>query len=338
MVMNLRELLGLLVVGVLAITAISGCTCGTPTTTAPSGETEPSAEGTYLEMTSQELKEIIYDERLIREQREEIWLNQYKGKRVMWLGVLDDAPAPGEVEFESGEDVRVNIEGRDLQDLAYENEWFGDVLWFTGTLQDYDWFSDFLLVQGTMGPLVLERVWSRDCDLEGYWAIERLEDMGVAGVDNGHFFYCQPHLKSDPHYEDGDFYDGWVEITINVVDKTNGYFVSDKSIDLGGFRMEELSAMVQQRAEQEILAMAGDDFAFLSEQLPMELNLGGLTLKIGEDFTFSETETGKLWCIRATGALKVLIVDGAIYTYSPSVGAFGNCASLWFNAYQLHIP
>lgn len=186
-------------------------TASPPTSTAPSGEPEPSAEGTYLEATAQELKEIIYDERLIQEQREEIWHNQYQGKVVCWLGVLDEAPAPGQVEFESGEDVRVQLRGSGVQDLAYENEWWGDVLWFTGTLSDYDYFyNDFLLTQGTMGPLVLERIWTRAVDLDTPWLVEPPHLLNAAGVNSRYFYYYVPCF---------DIRDYFAEIVIYVVDK-----------------------------------------------------------------------------------------------------------------------
>lgn len=337
--MNLRKLLVLLVVGVLAITVISGCTGGPPTATAPSGEPEPSAEGTYLEATSQELKEIIFDERLIQEQRQEIWHNQYQGKRVRWLGVLDDAPSPSEVEFESGEDVRVKLLGSGVQDLAYEHEWWGDVLWFTGTLSDYAYFdNDFLLTQGTMGPLVLERIWTREVGLDLPWGpVEPPHLLNAAGVNSRYFYYYVPRI---------DIWDYFAEIVICVVDKANGYFVSDRSIEWGEFRHNSSSfpsvlQEIRERAKQEILSMADDDLVFLTERLPVEATLDGLILRItDEGFSFYDAESERLLCTKHADIATALVQDDIVYVSGvPKVKQFASLSySLGFTAYHLCNP
>ncbi|GAI02810.1 unnamed protein product, partial [marine sediment metagenome] len=246
-----------------------------------------------------------------QEQREEIWHNQYQGKVVCWLGVLDEAPAPGQVEFESGEDVRVQLRGSGVQDLAYENEWWGDVLWFTGTLSDYDYFyNDFLLTQGTMGPLVLERIWTRAVDLDTPWLVEPPHLLNAPGVNSRYFYYYVPCF---------DIRDYFAEIVIYVVDKANGYFVSDRSIEWGEYSHKYSSfpsvlQEIRERAKQDIISIADDDLVFLTERLPVEATPGGLILRItDEGFSFYDAESERLLCTKHADIATALVQDDIVY-------------------------
>ena len=254
-------------------------------------------EEEFLELTSQQLKEKVLDPRLAEAQREEMWNNLYKGKRVKWLGVYGFGEIHfdrAEAELHSGKDVLVSFPmdpelARTLSTLIERGD---DVVWFTGILADFGWpLTDFILQDGEIFlPPVAKKVWSNRWELWEHVPFHHW-DVGLVGVDSRFLYYYQSYDES----------------VLRVYDKNTGFFVSEEIVK----SWEE--------AERITIAKADNELLLYGDRIEQKV-LDGLVLKISEDdegIDFYDKESGLLLCklplARGPQRIHLLLTDQMIF-------------------------
>lgn len=269
---SLRVLTVLVLVAI--VTALVGG-CAEPSPPLPPSEQptvppeeKPPKEAPYLNVSPFEVAAKIFDERLVEEQREEIWNTQYKGKRVKWFAQYDpESYYYGRRDCSTiGEREQVDLEiswqkpREEVEELLKE----GEVFLFTGVLDSYSTSElfqakQFRLDEGGIISIVLKKLWSR----------EAIGTLG--GVDKQHIYLYRHHYSVWERPKE-------LKVIIYVLDKTNGYFIKEESFQVHmPIRYDEAEAIAITR--EKILAIA-DDCLVSAQQEPARFNFDGFILKL----------------------------------------------------------
>lgn len=303
-----KQKIGLsLVAGVLVLSAcsskpgpiptqypISPTTQETPRTITPSKPT-----GEYLDITVYELMEKLSDNRLSSEQRKEMWTNQYQGRKVRLLGEVDHVYYSGSFvtflysksdssKFEVLAELSKSVSGLDKEGIVF----------FTGTIENYGYSGDkigrelfiaemptFALTNSRIESPVLKTLWSRSAptvrkDLSGMFR----DDPTLIGVDSHYMYSLDPLGPVDFGKKEAIF----------VLDKTNGYYVSETTAASTSY-VDKVRSMA--------------DAKFVLSKLPLQLKMDGLSLEVARHaMKFYDARSGKLLYNKGTS----LTIHGAV--------------------------
>jgi len=309
-------------IGLICLFLIGGMSCAAPAPPAPPGPSEEEIipKGiTFLDLTATELKRVIFDERLVPAQREEIWNNQYKGKGVKWMGYLGEKKEEALTFYPSGIKVEVSFDKPITEDLR------SGVYYFAGILDNYclgyiGGFEKFQLKNGVLGKIVWEKMWEyKTPPSSGTYFSER---YGLIGVDSQ---YCYFWWDADC-LEQGDRKSQYVA-KIFLLNKTNSYFVSEKSFPFWAswaWMLDETRQEAEEFVKNTVISIA-DKSLVLAQSPPFEIRVGNFIFKSERwglyDYRLAVyNEKGEeLWGeALELGVTKILVFDQVFYISSPS--------------------
>ncbi len=272
-------------------------------TPAPAPAPEPTskpAPAPVSEISALDIAARIFDNRLSDSQRDEMWRQEYKGKRIRWYvqyrGSLEFQPNAGVKKPGEAGDIEIRITwapGPLDEPKAVE------VLIIIGTLAYY-FSSGFKVEKAQIDSLVLKKVWSREA-IGGTRGV--LLEGVLTAVDQKYVYSWDTETGPVVYYQ-GQVYD-WGG-GIYTYDKTNGYFVSEFP-----FRVTTTREGLVQEIKRKISSMAQGQVVF-AHKLPFETRSDGFSLKFSKNYfdVFDRVTNRFLWGYRMSNDMGSALLSG----------------------------